>query len=184
MANIAFLVDNDFEQVELTGPRRRLEAKGHRTTLISTGETIVQGLNHIQQGDQFDVDLMLKDANVADFDALVLPGGTVNADALRVNEDAQALVRAFVRHHKPIAAICHAPWLLISSDVVRGHTLTAYHTLKDDLQNAGAEYVDQAVCVDHLLITSRGPDDIPAFAEAIDDLLVGASHLHIPAVVR
>lgn len=177
MARIAFLVANDFEQVELTGPRQRLEAKGHQITLISTGEMIVQGLNHVEKGDHFDVDLTLNDAKSEDFDALVLPGGTVNADALRVNTQAQTFVRDFVRHHKPVAAICHAPWLLISSGVVLGRTLTAYHTLKDDIQNAGAEYVDQAVCVDQNLITSRCPDDIAAFAEAIDDMLAGTSHL-------
>lgn len=175
MAHIAFLVDNYFEQVELTGPRERLQAQGHTTALISTQHRTLQGLNHVDMADQFQADLMLSDADEKDFDALVLPGGTVNSDALRMNPDAQAFVKRFADAPKPIAAICHAPWLLISSGLARGRTLTAYHTLKDDLQNAGAIYLDQAVCIDHYLITSRCPDDIAAFAEAIHHMLTDAA---------
>lgn len=178
MANIAFLVDNFFEQVEMTEPRQRLEDLGHQVTLISTGEKQVQGLNHVDTGDTFDVDLLLKDASAADFDALVLPGGAVNADTLRVNEAAQDFVRAFATNNKPLAAICHAPWVLISSLLARGRTLTAYHTIKDDLINAGADYLDQKVCIDNTFITSRCPDDIKAFVDAIHESLAGTAHLH------
>jgi protease I len=178
MANIAFLVDNFFEQVEMTEPRQRLEDLGHQVTLISTGEKTVQGLNHVDLGDTFDVDLMLKNASAADFDALVLPGGTVNADNLRVVEEAQAFVRAFAERNKPLAAICHAPWVLVSSRLARGRTLTGYHTIKDDLINAGADYLDQKVCIDNNLITSRCPDDIPAFVAAIHEALAGTAHIH------
>lgn len=178
MARIAFLVDNDFEQVELTGTRQRLMAQGHDTVLISTEHTTVQGWNHHDKADLFEVDQMLKDTHAHDFDALVLAGGVLNSDSLRSNPQAQQLVRDFCKAEKPIAAICHAAWLLISSGVVRGRTLTAYHTLKDDLENAGARYLDQAVCVDHQLITSRCPDDIAAFSAAIHDALEGNNHLN------
>jgi protease I len=178
MANIAFLVDNFFEQVEMTDPRQRLEDLGHQITLISTGKKHVQGLNHVSMGDTFEVDLLLKNASAKDFDALVLPGGAVNADNLRVIEDAQAFVRAFAQDNKPLAAICHAPWVLISSQLARGRTLTAYHTIKDDLINAGADYLDQKVCIDNTFITSRCPDDIAAFVDAIHESLAGTAHLH------
>jgi len=175
MAHIAFLVDNHFEQVELTGPWDQLRAKGHRTTLIATQQKELQGLNHVDMGDRFHADLLLSEASVADFDALVLPGGTVNSDAVRANPEVLAFVKKFATLPKPIAAICHAPWVLVSSGLARGKTLTAYHTIKDDLQNAGAIYTDQAVCIDHYLITSRCPDDIDAFSAAIDDMLTGAA---------
>jgi len=178
MAKIACLVDDLFEQVEMTEPKRLLEAKGHQVVLIGASKSTVQGLHHDKKGSTFNVDMLLKDIHAYDFDALMLPGGTLNADSLRVNEQAQALVQAFYAMHKPIAAICHAPWVLISSHVVRGRTLTAYHTLKDDLQNAGADYVDQQVCIDNTLITSRCPDDIPAFADAINEALNGTNHIH------
>lgn len=173
MARIAFLVDNHFEQVELTGPRQRLEAQGHQTTLIATEQVKLQGWHHTDPADLFDTELMLSNANSDDFDALVLPGGVINADQLRVHDGAQQFVQAFMMTQKPVAAICHAAWLLISARVIRGCTLTAYHSLKDDICNAGAHYVDQAVCVDQNLITSRCPDDIPAFASAIHALLLG-----------
>ena len=178
MARIAFLVDNHFEQIELTGTRQRLIAQGHDTVLISTEHTTVQGWNHLDKADLFEVEQMLKDTHAQDFDALVLAGGVINADNLRINSDAQQLVREFWHAEKPIAAICHAPWLLISSGIVRGHTLTAYHTLQDDIQNAGARFLDLAVCVDHQLITSRFPDDIAAFSAAIHAALDGKLQLN------
>lgn len=173
MAKLAFLVHNYFEQVEMTEPRDILEEHGHTTVLIATEESTVQGMEKdVNRKDQFQADLLLKDARAADYDALVLPGGAVNADKLRINKDAQAFVKAFLDADRLVAAICHAPWLLISSGVVKGKTMTAFETLKDDINNAGATYVDEPVVRDGDIITSRKPDDIPAFAQAIDEFFI------------
>lgn len=173
MAKIAFLVHNYFEQVELTEPREILEQHGHTTVLIAAEDKTVQGMQgDVNKQDKFEVDLLLKDAKVSDYDALVLPGGTVNADKLRTNPAAQQLVKDFLQADRLVAAICHAPWLLISSGVVKGKTITAYESLKDDVNNAGATYQDEAVVRDDDIITSRKPDDIPAFAQAIDEFFI------------
>lgn len=173
MAKIAFLVHNYFEQVELTEPREILEQHGHTTVLIAAEDKTVQGMQgDVNKQDKFEVDLLLKDAKVSDYDALVLPGGTVNADKLRTNPAAQQLVKDFLQADRLVAAICHAPWLLISSGVVKGKTITAYESLKDDVNNAGATYQDEAVVRDGDIITSRKPDDIPAFAQAIDEFFI------------
>lgn len=172
MAKIAFLLDTDFEQVEYTQPNDSLKQKGHTTTLITTQkQKQVQGLNHTDKGDTFTADLLIGEAKAEDYDALVLPGGTVNADALRFNKDAQALVKAFNEAGKPIAAICHAPWIFVDTGIAKGKTLTGYKTTAIDLKNAGATYEDKSVVVDGNLITSRQPDDIPDFVEAIDKAL-------------
>ena len=173
MAKIAFLVHNYFEQVELTEPREILEQHGHTTVLIAAEDKTVQGMQgDVNKQDEFEVDLLLKDAKVSDYDALVLPGGTLNADKLRINPAAQQLVKDFLQADRLVAAICHAPWLLISSGVVKGKTITAYESLKDDVNNAGATYQDEAVVRDGDIITSRKPDDIPAFAQAIDEFFI------------
>lgn len=173
MAKIAFLVHNYFEQVELTEPREILEQHGHTTVLIAAEDKTVQGMQgDVNKQDEFEADLLLKDAKVSDYDALVLPGGTVNADKLRINPTAQQLVKDFLQADRLVAAICHAPWLLISSGVVKGKTITAYESLKDDVNNAGATYQDEAVVRDGDIITSRKPDDIPAFAQAIDEFFI------------
>lgn len=173
MAKIAFLVHNYFEQVELTEPREILEQHGHTTVLIAAEDKTVQGMQgDVNKQDEFEADLLLKDAKVSDYDALVLPGGTVNADKLRINPAAQQLVKDFLQADRLVAAICHAPWLLISSGVVKGKTITAYESLKDDVNNAGATYQDEAVVRDGDIITSRKPDDIPAFAQAIDEFFI------------
>lgn len=172
MAQIAFLLDTDFEQVEYTKTKALLESKGHTTTLITTQSTKqVQGLNHTDKADTFTADLLIGEAKAADYDALVLPGGTVNADALRINKDAQALVKAFYQANKPVAAICHAPWILVDTELAKGKTVTAYETIAADLKNAGATFQDNSVVIDGHLITSRKPDDIPDFANAIDNAL-------------
>lgn len=172
MAKIAFLLDTDFEQVEYTQPNDSLKQKGHSTTLITTQkQKQVQGLNHTDKADTFTADLLIGEAKAEDYDALVLPGGTVNADALRFNTDAQAFVKAFNEAGKPIAAICHAPWVLVDTEIAKGKTLTGYETTAIDLKNAGATYQDKSVVVDGNLITSRKPDDIPDFVEAIDKAL-------------
>lgn len=172
MANIAFLLDTDFEQVEYTKPKQLLEAKGHQTTLITTQEQKqVRGLNHTDPADTFTADLLIGEANATDFDALVLPGGGANADALRFNKDAQAMVEAFYKAGKPVAAICHAPWIFVDTNIAQGKKLTAYKTIACDLKNAGAQFADTSVVVDGNLITSRQPEDIEDFVDAIHQAL-------------
>lgn len=172
MATIAFLLDTDFEQVEYTHPKILLEEKGHTTTLITTQpQKQVRGLNHTDPADHFDADLLVADAKIDDYDALVLPGGGANADALRFNQDAQVMVKAFFDSGKPVAAICHAPWIFVDTQIANGKKLTAYKTIAIDLKNAGAHFEDSPVVTDGNLITSRQPDDIPAFVEAIDKML-------------
>ena len=162
---VAILVTDGFEQIEMTEPRKALEDAGASTALISPKKNEVQGWNHHEKGNRFAVDVDLKAANTKDFDALLLPGGVANPDQLRTIPEAVAFVRGFFKAHKPVAAICHGPWLLVEADVARGHKLTSWPSLKTDLTNAGAEWVDKPVVVDSGLVTSRKPDDIPAFNE-------------------
>ncbi|GAB3391468.1 type 1 glutamine amidotransferase domain-containing protein [Azotobacter armeniacus] len=172
---VAFLVTDGFEQVELTGPKEALEKAGARTLIASAKSGRVTGWNHTTPADHFPVDRTFDTLHIEDCDALVLPGGVVNGDNIRMNEMAQELVRNAARANKPIAAICHGGWLLISADLVKGKTLTSWPSLRDDLQNAGANWVDQKVVIDGHLITSRKPDDIPAFSKALIETLGGAA---------
>jgi protease I len=149
---VAILVANGFEQVEMTEPRKALELAGAKTEIVSPEPGKVKGWQHTQWGDEFPVDVTLDAAQAASYDALLLPGGVMNPDRLRAN---------------PRAAICHGPWTLIEADLVRGRRLTSYHSIQTDLKNAGANWVDEAVVVDHGLITSRQPSDIPAFNQAM-----------------
>ena len=172
---VAFLVAGEgVEQVELQSPRQALDDAGATTTLLSVEAGKIQAFNHLDHGDVFDVDATVGDTGVEEFDALVLPGGVANPDALRMDEGAVGFVRDFVRAGKPVAAICHAPWTLIEADVVRGRELTSWPSLQTDLRNAGASWVDQEVVIDHhgesTLITSRKPDDLEAFNRAIIDV--------------
>lgn len=160
---IAILVADGFEQVELTEPKAALEAAGARTFIISPSKDEVKGWNHTEWGDKFNVDVPLERATADEYDALLLPGGVMNPDKLRASKLAVQFTRAFFQAHKPVAAICHAPWLLVEADVVDGRTVTSYHSIQTDLKNAGAHWVDQEVVVDNGLVTSRNPDDIPAF---------------------
>ena len=160
---VAILVADGFEQVEMTEPRRALEEAGAFVSLVSPSLDQVQGFNHADKADRFAVEVHLDDANEGEFDALLLPGGVANPDQLRIREKAVAFVRAFADAGKPIAAICHAPWTLIEAGVVNGRTLTSWPSLKTDLINAGAQWVDQEVVTDNGLVTSRKPADIPAF---------------------
>jgi protease I len=160
---VAILVENGFEQVEMTEPRKALEEAGAGTDLISPVEGKVKGWQHTDWGDDFDVDVRLNDADVEDYDALLLPGGVINPDKLRLHPEAIELIRQFVRQGKPIASICHGPWTLINAGAVRGRTMTSWPSLQVDLQNAGANWVDREVVVDNGIVTSRKPDDIPAF---------------------
>lgn len=164
---VAILVTDGFEQVELTSPRDALQAAGATVDILSDKSSKVEGWNHDKPADSFEVTRTFANANLADYDAIVLPGGVFNGDNIRMDEDAQLLVRQAVGADKPIAVICHGGWILASVDAVRGKTLTSWPSLKDDLTNAGASWVDQEVVVDGQLISSRNPDDLPAFNEAL-----------------
>ena len=171
---VAILVDDGFEQVELFEPREALEAAGATTRVVSPQERRVQGWNHHERGDEVKVDATLDEAKPGDFDALLLPGGVMNPDALRTDKHAVAFVKSFFEDGKPVAAICHGPWTMIEADAVRGKRLTSWPSLQTDLRNAGAEWVDQEVVVDGKLVTSRKPDDIPAFNREIVKLFASA----------
>lgn len=167
---IAFLAADGVEKVELEQPRAAVEDAGGRVVLLSVKSGEIEARNHdLEPAGTFTVDREVSGADVAEFDGLVLPGGTVNPDKLRIDESAVAFVRDFVNSGKPVAAICHGPWTLVEADVVRGRTLTSYPSIRTDLRNAGATVVDQEVCLDGNLITSRSPDDLPAFCQAITD---------------
>jgi protease I len=160
---VAILVADGFEQVELTEPKKALEAAGAKIEIVSPAEEQVQGWNHDEKADSFTVDMPLKRARSDDYDALLLPGGVRNPDQLRGMTRAVEFIDGFFAAGKPVAAICHAPWMLIDADVVKGRRITSWPSLKRDLINAGAEWVDRDVVVDHGLVTSRKPADIPAF---------------------
>ena len=162
---VAILVAEGFEQSELTGPKKALDEAGARTKIVSPAQGQVQGWKHYEKADQFPVDVALEDADPEEFDALLLPGGVANPDQLRANPKAVAFVKSFIDSGKPVAAICHGPWTLIEAGAVKGRELTSWPTLKTDLKNAGARWVDREVVVDEGLVTSRKPDDIPAFNE-------------------
>ena len=159
---VAILLDTDFEQVEMTEPRKALEDAGARCVLVSPQQEVT-GMKHDEKKDTFKVDVPLDRADPAEFDALLLPGGALNADSLRVNKKAHEFVKAMDGAGKPLAVICHAPWLLVSAGLAKGRHLTSYHTIQDDLRNAGAKWEDKEVIVDRNLVTSRQPSDIPAF---------------------
>ena len=160
---VAMLVTDGFEQVELTGPKQALEEAGAKVDILSAEEGQVKGWNHDKPADDFEVDQTFKSSSIEQYDALVLPGGVQNSDTIRIDLDAQHLVKTATSAGKPIAVICHGGWLLISAGLVRGKSMTSYKTLKDDLENAGANWVDKEVVTDGNLISSRQPDDIPAF---------------------
>jgi protease I len=160
---VAILVADGFEQVELTDPKAALERAGARTSIVSPAAGRVRGWNHFDKADEFTVDVPLDDAKAGEFDALLLPGGVANPDQLRMMPKAVSFVRAFFDAGKPVAAICHGLWPLIDAGVVSGRTVTSWPSLQADLRNAGAEWVDREVVTDQGLVTSRKPDDIPAF---------------------
>jgi protease I len=164
---VAILVADGFEQGEMTEPRQALELAGAATDLVSPNDGKVKGWKMTDWGDKFDVDVPLALANPNDYDALLLPGGVMNPDKLRMNHQAVDFVRAFFRAGKPVAAICHGPWTLIEADAVQGRTLTSYKSIKTDLKNAGANWVDEPVVVDTGLVTSGMPDDIPRFNQTM-----------------
>jgi protease I len=160
---VAALMDNDFEQVELTEPMKALRDEGADVKIISPAQGKVQGMNHDEKADTFPVDIPLDQADPSRFDAALLPGGALNADHLRMSKEAVSFVRSMFDAGKPMAVICHAPWMLVEADIVRGRRLTSYPSIQTDIRNAGGEWVDEEVVTDRGLVTSRKPADIPAF---------------------
>src|SRR5436305_10311658 len=178
---IAFLATDGVEQVELTEPRKAVEQEGAETDLVSLEDGQIQGFEHLDKADTFDVDEAVKDADASDYDGLVLPGGVANPDFLRTDEDAVAFVRAFFEAGKPVGAICHGPWTLVEAGVVRDLKLTSWPSLKTDIRNAGGSWVDEEVVVDRGLTTSRNPDDTPAFCEKLVEELGEGRHEELAA---
>jgi protease I len=162
---IAVLATDGVEQVELTAPWEALTKAGAMPRLVSLKDGEIQAMNHLDKGDMFAVDAIVSEVQARDFAGLVIPGGVANPDRLRMDARAVAFVRDFFELDKPVAAICHAPWMLVEADVVRGRTITSYASLKTDVRNAGGEWVDKTVHVDQRLVTSRKPDDLPAFCD-------------------
>lgn len=176
---VAILVADGFEQDELFEPRKALEAAGAETEVVSPCERRVKGRKHMKHGRSVKVDVPLNQALPAKYDALLLPGGVHNPDTLRMDPQAVRFVKEFFDAHKPVAAICHGPWTLVEADVVRGRRLTSYPSIKTDLRNAGANWVDEEVVVDNGLVTSRKPDDLPAFnAKMIEEIAEGIHGEH------
>jgi protease I len=171
---IAFLATDGVEQIELTQPWQAMKDAGAQVELLSIHDGTIQGLNHIDKADTFSVDKQVAAADAADYDGLVLPGGAMNPDRLRMDAAAVRFVRQFFESGKPVAAICHAPWTLVEADVVRGRTLTSWPSLQTDIRNAGGRWVDAEVHVDDGLVTSRKPADLKAFcAKAIEEFCEG-----------
>ncbi len=178
---IAFLAADGVEQVELVEPRKAVEAEGAGTDLISIEAGEIQGYDHLDKADTFEVDKAVGDADASDYDGLVLPGGVANPDHLRMDDGAVGFVRAFFEAGKPVGAICHAPWTLIEAGVVEGLEVTSWPSLETDLRNAGAKWVDKEVVVDKGLTTSRKPDDLPAFNEKIVEEFCEGRHEELAA---
>jgi protease I len=173
---VAILATDGVEQVELTEPRKALDQAGAKTVVVSPKSGKIKGWQHDHWGDEIPVDQSLESANAETFDALLLPGGVMNPDRLRQNKQAVQFVRRFFEAGKPVAAICHGPWLLVEADVVRGRTVTSWPSLQTDLRNAGAEWVDREVATDEGLVTSRKPDDIPAFSKKMIEEFAEGRH--------
>jgi len=183
--SIAILATDGVEESELEEPRAAFDAAGATTRLVAPHSGVIQAVSHGEKTKRLPVDVTLEDVKAADFDALLLPGGVANPDALRVEPGVADLVREFATAGKPIAAICHGPWSLIEADLVRGRTLTSWPSLKTDLKNAGAIWVDREVVVDRGLVTSRKPADLPAFIrKAIEEIAEGRHESHAVASQR
>jgi protease I len=182
---IAFVATDGMEQVEYTEPRKAVEAAGAQAVLVSPKPGQVQAWKHFDTGDVFQVEATVNDASAADFDALVLPGGVANPDQLRTDPDAVRFVRDFFEAGKPVGVICHGPWTLVEADVLRGRTLTSWPSLKTDIRNAGATWVDEECHVDRGLVSSRKPDDLPAFcAKIVEEFAEGVHAAQAEATAR
>ncbi len=172
---VAFLATDGVEEVEYTEPRKAVEQAGGQAELISIKDGEIQAVNHMDKAGTYQVDRQVRNADPDEYDALVLPGGVANPDFLRADPDAVGFVRAFMSAGKPVAAICHGPWTLVEAGAVDGRTLTSWPSLRTDLANAGATWVDEQVYVDGALVTSRKPDDLPAFCEAMLEQIAAAA---------
>jgi protease I len=182
---VAFLFTEGVEQVELTEPLEAVRKAGADADLISLEAGKVQMFNHLDKGDTIEANIAVSDADASNYDGLVLPGGVANPDQLRGDEDAVGFVRGFFEQDKPVGVICHGPWMLVEADVARGRTVTSWPSLQTDLRNAGANWVDQEVVVDNGLVTSRKPDDLPAFcAKVVEELVEGRHRHHVGAGAR
>jgi protease I len=175
---VAFLFTEGVEQIELTEPLEAVRRAGADTDLISLEKGEVEAWNHFDKGDKFKIDQAVADVDASHYDALVLPGGVANPDQLRVDQDAVKFVRAFFEQKKPVGVICHGPWMLVEADVARGRKVTSWPSVKTDLRNAGADWVDEEVVVDDGLVTSRKPDDLPAFCAKIVEEFAEGRHEH------
>jgi protease I len=174
---VAFLVANEgVEQVELTDPWKAVEEAGGTPVLVALEKGEIQAFNHLDKADTFPVDQVVADADASEFDGLVLPGGVANPDNLRADEDAVNFTRAFFEQAKPVAAICHGPWTLVEAGMLEGRTLTSFPSIKTDITNAGGRWVDEQVVVDEGLVTSRNPDDLPAFCEKLVEEICEGEH--------
>jgi protease I len=182
---VAFLFTDGVEQIEYIEPRQAVEAAGAQVDLVSLKPGKVQGFNHLDKGDPFEVDVTVRDADPGDYDGLVLPGGVANPDFLRTDQHAVAFTRAFFEAGKPVGAICHGPWTLVEAGVVKGRTLTSWPSLRTDIENAGGTWVDEEVHVDRGLVTSRKPDDLPAFcAKVVEEVAEGLHREQATATAR
>jgi protease I len=173
---VAILVEDGFEQIELTSPKEALEEAGAKTFIISPKSGKVKGWEHTQWGKEFPVDVNVEQAKANDYDALLLPGGVMNPDKLRTSKPAVQFVQSFFEQRKPVGSICHGPWMLVEADVLKGRKVTSYHSIKTDVKNAGATWVDQEVVVDQGLVTSRNPDDLPAFNRKLVEEVAEGQH--------
>jgi protease I len=175
---VAILVEDGFEQVELTSPKQALEEAGATTHIVSPKRDKVKGWEHTEWGQEFPVDVQIEQANANDYDALLLPGGVMNPDKLRTSKPAIQFVRSFFEQKKPVAAICHGPWVLVEAGVLNGRKVTSYHSIQTDVKNAGGNWVDEEVVVDQGLVTSRNPDDLPAFNRKLVEEVSEGQHEH------
>jgi protease I len=173
---VAFLATDGVEQIELTDPWKAIEEAGGQPELVSLEEGEIQGFNHDDKADTFTVDRVVADADAGDYDGLVLPGGVANPDNLRTDEDAVGFVTGFFEEGKPVAVICHGPWTLVEGDLVRGRQLTSFPSVKTDIINAGGDWVDEEVVVDGGLVSSRNPDDLPAFCSKLVEEIAEGRH--------
>jgi protease I len=176
---IAFIATDGVEQVELTEPWDAVKNAGAEAELLSIEEGQIQGVNHDEKADKFDVDKLVGDASVDDYDGIVLPGGVFNPDALRMDENVISFLQEFFKTGKPVGVICHGPWTLVEADLVKGRTLTSWPSIRTDIRNAGGNVVDEEVVVDEGLVSSRNPDDLPAFcAKIVEEFAEGAHDVH------